>query len=155
MGYSHIVGSSGLTHPMDVVSRPLQHIEQPTSIITGLEPGKKEWYDSHFSWNNVDSNDSNPVCFSTYLYSNPATPNTALNVTGPWENEIDCAAMDGTKVWRFAHTYSTAKNGFWSTPRGNVSQDGRFFMFTSDWEDLLGKGPDGKNRVDVFVVELK
>lgn len=155
MGYSHIVGSSGLVHPMDVVSRPLDHLDDAKSIISGLEPGKKEWYDSHFSWNNVDPNDTAPVCFSTYLYSNPRTPNTALNVTGPWENEIDCAAMDGSKVWRFAHTYSTAKNGFWSTPRGNVSQDGRFFMFTSDWEDQLGKAPDGKYRVDVFIVELK
>ncbi len=157
MGYSHIVGSSGLTHPMDVVSRPLNHLDQATSIIDGLEPGKKEWYDSHFSWNNVDPNDSAPVCFSTYLNSNPATPGTPLPVTGPWENEIDCAATDGktSKVWRFAHTYSTAKNGFWSTPRGNVSQDGRFFMFTSDWEDQLGKGPDGKYREDVFIVELK
>ena len=63
--------------------------------------------------------------------------------------------MDGkdSKVWRFAHTYSTAKNGFWSTPRGHVSQDGRFFMFTSDWEDQLGKAPS-KYRTDVFVVEL-
>ena len=137
MGYSHIVGSTGLNHPMELVSRPLDHLEDTRSLISGLERGKKEWYDSHFSWNNVDANDSAPVCFSTYLTSNPNTPGTPLNVTGPWENEIDCVSMDGkdSKVWRFAHTYSTAKNGFWSTPRGNVSQDGRFFMFTSDWED--------------------
>lgn len=157
MGYSHIVGSSGVNHPMEIVSRPLDHLDDAKSIITGLEPGKKEWYDSHFSWNNVDPNDSAPVCFSTYLNSNPNTPGTALNVTGPWENEIDCAEMDGkdSKVWRFAHTYSTAKNGFWSQPRGNVSQDGKYFMFTSDWEDELGKTPDGKYRTDVFIVELK
>lgn len=157
MGYSHIVGSSGIGHPMDVVSRPLNHLEESKSIISGLESGKKEWYDSHFSWNNVDSTDSTPVCFSTYLASNAATPGAAPLVTGPWENEIDCAETDGkaSKVWRFAHTYSTAKNGFWSTPRGNVSQDGRFFMFTSDWEDQLGKGPDDKYRTDVFIVELK
>lgn len=157
MGYSHIVGASGLVHPLNLISRPLNHLDQSASIIDGLEPGKKEWYDSHFSWNNVDPNDSAPVCFSTYLPQNPASPGTAPIVTGPWENEIDCAETDGkgTKVWRFAHTYSTAKNGFWSTPRGNVSQDGRFFMFTSDWEDELGKGPDDKYRTDVFIVELK
>jgi hypothetical protein len=70
-----------------------------------------------------------------------------------------CAAQstaNASKVWRFAHTYSTAKNGFWSTPRGNVSQDGRFFMFTSDWQDQLGKLPGSdKYRTDVFIVELK
>ena len=158
MGYSHILGSSGMTHPMDTVSRPLNHLENATPIIDGLEPAKGNWYDSHFSWNNVDANDSTPVCFSTYEPTNPDTPGTAPLVAGPWENEIDCAETDGkaSKVWRFAHTYSTARNGFWSTPRGNVSQDGRFFMFTSDWEDQLGKLPNGdKYRTDVFIVELK
>ncbi|MGA8815062.1 MAG: hypothetical protein WB523_21120, partial [Candidatus Sulfotelmatobacter sp.] len=90
--------------------------------------------------------------------NNPDTPGAAPLVTGPWQNEIDCAETDGkaSKVWRFAHTYSTARNGFWSTPRGNVSQDGRFFMFTSDWEDQLGKKPNGNQyRTDVFIVELK
>jgi outer membrane protein assembly factor BamB len=78
-------------------------------------------------------------------------------VNGPWENEVLCIETDGkgSKIWRFAHTYSTAKNGFWSTPRGNVSSDGRFYMFTSDWQDQLGKEPDGKYRTDVFVVELR
>lgn len=159
LGYSHIVGASGMNHPMDTVSRPLNHLETPSSIIAGLGTlPKAEWFDSHFSWNNVDPNDSAPVCFSTYLPNNPDTPGAAPHVAGPWENEIDCAEMDGkgSKVWRFAHTFSTARNGFWSTPRGNVSQDGRFFMFTSDWEDQLGKMPKGdKYRTDVFIVELK
>jgi hypothetical protein len=62
----------------------------------------------------------------------------------------------GSKIWRFAHTYSTARNGFWSTPRGNVSPDGRFYMFTSDWQDQLGNDPKGKGfRTDVFIVELR
>ena len=138
--------------------RTLDHLENSTPLVSPLEPGKELWFDSHFSWNNVDPNDSTPVCFSTYQATNSDTPGAAPLVTGPWDNEIDCAETDGkaSKVWRFAHTYSTAKNGFWSTPRGNVSQDGRFFMFTSDWEDQLGKLPNGdKYRTDVFVVELK
>jgi hypothetical protein len=157
-GYSHIIGSSGMTHPMDVWLRPSDHLESFTPVISGLEPAKGFWFDSHFSWNNVDPNDSAPVCFSTYRPTNPDAPGAAPLVTGPWENEIDCAETDGkaSRVWRFAHTYSTARNGFWSTPRGNVSQDGRFFMFTSDWEDQLGKTPNGdKYRTDVFIVELK
>jgi hypothetical protein len=158
LGYSHILGSSGKLHPMDVWVRPLNHLENSTPIIGGLEPAKDFWFDSHFSWNNVDPNDSAPVCFSTYRPTNPDTPGAAPLVTGPWQNEIDCAETDGkaSKVWRFAHTYSTARNGFWSTPRGNVSQDGHFFMFTSDWEDQHGKIPNGdKYRTDVFIVELK
>ncbi len=158
LGYSHIVGSSGIGHPMDTWLRPLNHLENATPLIPGLQPSKGYWFDSHFSWNNVDPNDSLPVCFSTYRPTNPDTPGAPLSVNGPWENEIDCAETDGhgSKVWRFAHTYSTAKNGFWSTPRGNVSPDGRFFMFTSDWQDQLGKVPNGeKYRTDVFIVELK
>jgi hypothetical protein len=157
-GYSHIIGPSGQSHPLDVWLRPLNHLENSAPLIRELDAGQKVWYDSHFSWNNVDPDDSTPVCFSTYQPTNPDTPGVPLLVTGPWENEIDCAETDGkaSKVWRFAHTYSTARNGFWSSPRGNVSQDGRFFMFTSDWEDQLGKIPNSDQyRSDVFIVELK
>lgn len=158
LGYSHILGPSGLSHPLDVWLRPMNHLDEPSPLIAGLEPARNFWYDSHYSWNNVDPNDSSPVCFSTYRPTNPDVPGKQLLVTGPWENEIDCAETDGkgSKVWRFAHTYSTARNGFWSSPRGNVSQDGRFFMFSSDWQDQLGKDPkNDKYRIDVFVVELK
>jgi hypothetical protein len=156
LGYSHIV-SPGRGHPLDLKLRPLNRLEASTPLIKDLQRTNGYWYDSHFSWNNVDPNDSNPLCFSTYRPSNPDTPGTPLQVDGPWENEIDCVEMDrkDSKVWRFAHTYSTAKNGFWSTPRGNISPDGRFFMFTSDWEDQLGGAPNGKYRTDVFIVELR
>lgn len=157
LGYSHILGSSGFTHPMDIWMRPLNKLEETTPLIDGLKPVKDLWYDSHFSWNNVDPNDSAPVCFSTYNPRNPEGPGKPL-ADSPWENEIDCAETDGkgSKVWRFAHTYSTARNGFYSSPRGNVSQDGRFFMFSSDWQNQLGKVPMGdKYRTDVFVVELR
>jgi hypothetical protein len=157
MGYSHIIGPSGIAHPLDLWTRSLNRLEDHTPLISALEPAKTFWFDSHLSWNNADADDSTPVCFSTYRPTNPDIPGAPLLVTGPWQNEIDCAQTDGkaSNVWRFAHTYSTARNGFWSTPRGNVSQDGRFFMFTSDWQDQLGKEPNGKYRSDVFVVELK
>jgi hypothetical protein len=157
MGYSHIVGPSGQSHPFDLVARPLNRLDASSHLITGLQRTGRYWYDHHFSWNNVNLDDTNPVCLSTYRPSNPNTPRTPLAVNGPWENEVVCIEMDGkdSKVWRFAHTYSTAKNGFWSQPRGNVSQDGRFFMFTSDWEDQLGQTPNGKYRTDVFIIELR
>ena len=158
LGYSHIIGSSELNHPLDLWLRPLDHPDSYTVLISGLQPAKDYWFDNHLSWNNVDENDSAPICFSTYRPNNPDTPGTGPLVTGPWQNEIDCAETDGkaSTVWRFAHTYSTARNGFWSEPKGNVSQDGRFFMFTSDWEDQLGKTPKGdKYRTDVFIVQLR
>jgi hypothetical protein len=155
IGYSHMVNPSG-THPMEIIARPLNHLEKTSQLVPELQD-HGVWYDKHLSWNNVDSQDSNPVCLSTYTPANPSTERTPLTVDAPWVNEIDCIEMDGkgSKVWRFAHTYSTAKNGFWSTPRGNVSQDGRFFAFTSDWENTLGKARGQGYRHDVFVVELK
>jgi hypothetical protein len=158
MGFSHILGPSGNNYPMDLLVRPLGSLDRPSRLISEAAPTNGYWYDMHLSWNNADPEDTNPACLSTYRPSNPGTPGTPLDVSGPWENEILCVEMDGkgSKVWRFAHTYSTAKNGFWSTPRGNVSQDGRFFMFTSDWQDQLGRSPNrSQYRTDVFIVELR
>jgi hypothetical protein len=161
MGYSHLIGPSGQKHPMDVLVRPLNQLSATTRLIADLQPTTSDryWFDQHYSWNNADSDDTNPVCLSTYSGSNPAVPGAPLDTIAPWENEILCIQTDGkaSQVWRFAHTYSTAKNGFWSTPRGNVSQDGRFFMFTSDWQDQLDDGLRDRNnhRMDVFIVELR
>jgi hypothetical protein len=160
VGYSQMIAPTGFVHPMDLIERPLDHLENVRHLIPGLQPlnGAQFWYDMHLSWNNVDPEDSKPICLSTYLTGNPATPGAPPMVSHVWDNEIICVATNGkdSTVWRFAHTYSTAKNGFWSTPRGNVSPDGRFFMFTSDWQDQLGPTPSGKAyRTDVFIVELK
>ena len=156
LGYSHVVNSGG-SHPMAWVKRPLDRLDSIAPMLPELSKSPGYWYDSHISWNNANPDDTTPACLSTYRPSNPDSPATPLDTTGPWENEIVCVEMDGkgSKVWRFAHTFSTAKNGFWSTPRGNVSPDGRFFMFTSDWQDQLGKAPSGKYRTDAFIVELR
>jgi hypothetical protein len=159
LGYSHGIGGSGFTHPMDMILRPLDQMEQTRHLVPDLRPlnGARYWWDAHFSWNNVDPSDSRPICMSTYRPDNPKTAGPP-NADNPWDNEILCVETDGkdSKVWRFGHTYSTAKNGFQSTPRGNVSPDGRFFMFTSDWQSQLGTNPSGNGyRTDVFIVELK
>jgi hypothetical protein len=160
MGYSHLVNPSRLSHPMDLRIRPLAHLETSSPLIAELDKADG-WYDKHLSWSNVNPEDTAPVCLSTYRRDNSAVPGSPLTVKGPWENEIDCVETDGkgSNVWRFAHTYSTAQGGFWSTPRGNVSPDGRFYMFTSDWENQLGASSGGsrdqKYRTDVFVVELR
>ena len=157
LGYSHLLNPSEQEHPMDLWIRPLNQLDATSPLIRQL-PAIQGWYDLHISWNNVNPDDSIPACLSTYRRDNPNTPGTAPKVVGPWENEILCVETDrkDSKVWRFAHTYSTAQNGFWSSPRGNVSQDGRFYMFTSDWEDQLGQAPGTSSyRTDVFIVELK
>jgi hypothetical protein len=88
-----------------------------------------------------------------------------------WDDEIiaiqtDAAAGHGAVVWRFAHHRSDVRNDndpsamyFWYTPRAMVSQDGRWALFTSNWDKTLGVDsggvPGGMYRQDVFLVELK
>ena len=47
---------------------------------------------------------------------------------------------------------------FWNTPRVNVSPDGQWALFTSNWEKTLGTDPKveagGLHRQDVFLVDL-
>ena len=78
--------------------------------------------------------------------------------------EIIAVSTDGSgRIWRFAHHRSAINSGtsmqgggdFWSTPRGNISQDGRYFLFDSNWEDTLGADPKGGYRKDVFIVACK
>ena len=130
-------------------------------------------YDSHESWNNARPDKQVPILIDTYHIKEMADPKCA------WGDEIVAVATDGSKkVWRFAHNRSwvhmpTRGEGgarsmpadrtkmaegqpynFWDTPRGNVSQDGMFFMFTSNWEDTCGKDRAGRFRDDVFIVKL-
>ena len=157
MGYSHLVNTAGYRDSMDVRIRPLDNLRSFSTLIQNLPP-KGEWPDKHWSWNNANPADTTPVCGTTYLSDNSGEPGALLKETRAWDNEVICIETDGkgSKVWRFAHTFSSVRNGFWSTPRGNVSQDGRFYTFTSDWMNTLGRSADGKGyRTDVFVVKLE
>ena len=153
LGYSHLINQAGWLDDMNMLVHPLDNLTATKPLIDPL-PTPPEWgFDGHWSWNNDGPDDSAPVCGSTY--ANRAAPNEVVRA---WENEVICIRADGKKstVWRFAHTFTTARNGFWSTPRGNISQDGRFLMFTSDWDNKLGASANGAgNRTDVFIVELK
>jgi len=112
-------------------------------------------WDNHPSWNNVDPADSNPVVTSSFSATTPFP--SALY------NEIFALKQNGT-VARFAHSFITRNNQRFITSQGigQVSQDGRFFMFASDWEGTLGSESGSSSctigtdcRGDVFVVELK
>jgi len=119
-------------------------------------------YDSHISWNNTRPNMHVPVVLSTYHPLERGDPGYAFG------DEIIAVSTDGSlRVWRFAHHRSTYhapsrggnpaenKSNFWDSPRGNVSQDGRFYMFTSNWEETVGKDSRGRIRQDVFMVKLE
>jgi hypothetical protein len=68
-------------------------------------------------------------------------------------------------VTRLAQHRSDVRNddvpenvSFWYLPRANVSRDGRWVLFTSNWEKSLGTDPKGvageRFREDVFLLQL-
>ena len=110
------------------------------------------WYDGeHSSWFNASTNPNAPILFSRYDVTAP--PNAL-----PWLGEIILAATDGSNtVWRFAHNHNDG-NTFYGQAFAQISNDGRWALFSSYWDGTLG-GSNGdfglSTRVDTFVVELR
>lgn len=106
--------------------------------------------EEHSSWANARPDAWAPVFDSITRRAGAKYP------LGPWDDEIVAISTDpaSPKVFRFAHHRCLYDGNFWDTPRGNVSPDGRFFAFTSNWEKTLGTSPERQSRQDVFVLEL-
>ena len=132
-------------------------------ITTVLQP-KQVYYADHTTWNNARPDRLVPVISGTYRGATSTTEWRA------WDDEIvaiqtDAPAGKDATVWRFAHHRSDVRSdidplggSFWYQPHPNVSSDGRWVIFTSNWEKTLGTDPSGDatttKRQDVFVVEL-
>ena len=126
--------------------------------------------DNHFSWlnnyNDIDAN-SYPILSLTTA----ATTNTGA----PYEWELDMLNMAAANaarkigvyrtwpssetVWRIAHTYNDPVNrqcaaqGYQSP---NISSDGKYISFTSDWLGETGTGTcTNRRRTDVFLARLR
>jgi hypothetical protein len=79
------------------------------------------------------------ILMSTFLANN-------LPSTGVFRDELFQIATDGTKrVRRLAHLHSVYRD-YWDQPRANISRDGRFAVFTSNW--------GATDRRDVFIVNI-
>lgn len=52
-------------------------------------------------------------------------------------------------------TAQTTTEDFYAQPHANISQDGKWALFSSNWEHSLGRDSSGSPRTDVFIVELK
>ncbi len=105
----------------------------------------------HSSWNNARPDAWAPVFVSITRRAGAKYP------PGPWDDEVVAISTDPArpKVFRFGHHFSRLTGDFWDSPRGNISPDGRFFMFTSNWDAGLGRTPKGRIRQDVFVLECR
>ena len=143
------------------LSRPLTTRDLVAPVIAPKEVQLAD----HPSWNNAQPDRLVPFISALYRYgTNPVE-------WRPWDDEVvavqtDVAPDAGADVWRFAHHRSDVRNdddpsqfSFWYTPRPNVSQDGRWVLFTSNWEKTLGTDPAGspgeKARQDVFLLQLR
>ena len=155
-GYSHWVNNDNSPMSNQVI-RPFLLAGPVKNLTSSFPPGITVPFDQHQSWNDADPADSVPFLSSTWSTTSP--------FPAPWYNEIIAVAADGSsKTWRFAHTFITARSQRFCTKYaiGSVSQDGRFFIFSSDWMGTLGSESGastctvGANcRGDVFVAELK
>jgi len=146
------IDGEGAQDDMQVERRPLSNISQTTQLYYPL-PTPGYWGQTqHFTWANVDANDSVPVCLSTYNYEGDT------EIDQPFAGEILCVETDGlaSTFWRFAHNRAVWVSPYVQTqPLGDVSRDGKFFLFTSNWDTLLGLASDGTPLSDVFIVKLQ
>ena len=132
-------------------------------LITPIVTPKEIYLADHPTWNNARPDRLVPFITATYRYGS----NTAE--WRAWDDEILAIQTDvgeqGAEVVRLAHHRSDVRSdnspqsvSFWYLPRANVSRDGRWVLFTSNWEKSLGTDPKGaageRARQDVFLLEL-
>ena len=151
-GTSHFVNSLGAIDEMNTGIRPLNNLSQVSQLVLPLPLPHQFGMQTHFSWLNVDPLDTAPVCMTTYLYKEDYSI-----ISRAFEDEVLCVETDllASTVWRFAHTRASVELGYFaSQPIGTVSQDGRFYMFTSNWDAQVGTESNGLPRSDVWIVKL-
>ncbi|HWK11502.1 MAG TPA: Ig domain-containing protein [Vicinamibacterales bacterium] len=152
----------------DAAQWQLRALSTPMSTRDLVQPviaPKEVQLADHPSWNNAQPDRLVPFISGLYRYGvNDAE-------WRPFDDEIiavqtDVAPDRGADIWRFAHHRSDVRNdndasqfSFWYTPRPNVSPDGRWVLFTSNWEKTLGTDPVGspgeRARQDVFLLQLR
>lgn len=151
LGYDSLINGGVTIDEMNILKRPLSNLADIAQLVLPLPPPHYWGEEKHFTWSNAFQNDDVPVCGSNYVYDADGT------ITRPFEGEIFCIETDGgaSTVWRFAHNRATYEDGYFNTqPLGSISMDGRFFLFSSDWDAQLGTESNGAPRSDVWIVKL-
>lgn len=146
-------------------SRSLAAPLSPRDLILPILAPKSIFLADHPAWQNARPDTSVPFFSALYRYGANTTEWRA------WDDEIvaiqtDVAPGVSATVWRLAHHRSdvahdtdSSRINFWYTPRPSVSPDGRWVLFTSNWEKTLGADtapePGGAFRQDVFVLRAR
>lgn len=155
LGYDSFLNSAGHSSngkwcKLGMAIRPVSALRSPNYVLTSEQCANTLTQgDNHISWENDDQTDKKP--FSTSAITGPL----GAPITAPWQNEILVFTQDGA-VHREAHTFNSGKSKFFACQNaiGSISQDGKWFFFSSDWEMTLGKDSAGNFRCDDFAVEL-
>ena len=121
--------------------------------------------ENHFSWQNVDANDTYPVIGATANVNYSSSGSTST-YGYPTMNEVYVLQQNGT-LSRIAHNFILGQSslcgggvGPFSSyfnageSIGVASQDGTMFAFSSDMLGQLGLDVDSATRADIFVVGL-
>ena len=151
MGNSSYVNAAGKIDQMNILVRPLDDVNAYRQLVYPLVPPFHFGQEKHFVWTNGYFDDTLPVCGSTYNYEGDT------EIDAPFDGEIWCIETDGlaSTVWRFAHNRAVWVAPFFNTqPLGNMTRDGRWFLFTSTWDGQLGLDSKGHPRSDVWIVKL-
>ena len=151
----------------DAAQWQFRYLDTPLTTWDLIAPvllPKEVYLADHPSWHNAQSDRLVPFVDANYRYG------TNTVAWRAWDEEVFAVQTDaagaGATVWRFAHHRSAVADdvdasriSFWYTPRANVSPDGKWALFTSNWEKTLGTDPRGEAggtyRQDVFMVELR
>ena len=151
VGYNTLINDGGYIDEMNIIKHPLNSFAQISQLAWPLTPPYHWDQEHHFTWSNVNATDSTPICLSGYNYDGDPIANA-------YDGEIMCVETDlaASTVWRFAHNRAPYVAPYFNTqPLGNVSMDGRLFLFTSSWDLQVGTMSNGGPRSDVWVVNLQ
>lgn len=154
--------------PWDAAQWQIRSLAAPAvsrDLLANILSPKEVLISDHPTWNNAQPDRLVPFVSALYRYGVNDVPWRA------WDDEIVAVQTNGdpgsdAQVWRFAHHRSDVRDdrdpaqwSFWYTPRANVSPDGRWVLFTSNWEKTLGTDPQAaageQARQDVFLVQLR
>ena len=159
MGYAMTINNPDDADSMEWVARTLDAPNTVRELVLPYPTPLDFYAGSHANWANAQPDKLMPMIAAMFRYGGNTSP------WREWDEEVIAIRTDGveTRVWRFAHHRSDYNhngagdtNTFWYMPRPVISPNGRWAMFTSNWEKTLGHDTREVNaRQDVFLVKLQ
>jgi hypothetical protein len=153
VGHDTYLNAPDVIDELNTFLRPLGNLTDLTQLINPLPKPYYNGMEKSWAWTNaVLLGDNVPACGSLF------SPSGDPDVKQPYDGEVVCIETDSvaSTVWRFAHNRAIWNPEYWwSQPYGNMSLDGRFFSFTSGWDNQVGNTREGDPRTDVWVVKLE